>query len=361
MSMSSFSSPSPFISTKSNLETLPTLHQQVTQNSTTLYDQYVDVLSQILAMDTVIPQSIQHFLNCSTNQTESKPNSNKNQSSNTQQSTSVDSPDHHNSTHNSTKDIQLDSLQLSLNSEKNSFNSSIEEHRFQTHKVQSDKKQRQQTKFVVSKIEKESKELDNSNFVTLSELQADVANLLIYSDEQLTPYLCQYPVSFHSLLNLLHRALVLTSKTKKQTEFMLNPILTTLLECCKRSPQLAKHCKVTIFEEYSFKKKSSSESDNDETQRMVPEGAVDERIIDYDPQSIKSLLLPLLTSLHYSIKQLAGELIFVCCSKDSFEYIRLCGFGNAVGLLVDKDLPGFMGLKEKAHDVDDLLKAGKKL
>lgn len=39
------------------------------------------------------------------------------------------------------------------------------------------------------------------------------------------------------------------------------------------------------------------------------------------------------------------------------EYIRLTGFGNAVGLLAEKGLPGFSMLKEKAVNIDDLVAA----
>jgi hypothetical protein len=48
-------------------------------------------------------------------------------------------------------------------------------------------------------------------------------------------------------------------------------------------------------------------------------------------------------------------------SPSAAEYIRLCGFGNAVGLLAEKGLPGFGMLRQKSVDVDAVIKSGKKL
>lgn len=56
-----------------------------------------------------------------------------------------------------------------------------------------------------------------------------------------------------------------------------------------------------------------------------------------------------------NVRRLVGELLFSVCENDSSEYIRLCGFGSAVGLLADKGLPGFAGIGQKAMSFEDLM------
>ena len=50
---------------------------------------------------------------------------------------------------------------------------------------------------------------------------------------------------------------------------------------------------------------------------------------------------------------------FDCCHVlcAASEFIRLCGFGNAIGLLAEKGLPGFTGLTQQAVSLDALMAA----
>jgi hypothetical protein len=65
------------------------------------------------------------------------------------------------------------------------------------------------------------------------------------------------------------------------------------------------------------------------------------------------------------LTSLTGSLIvgLACAalSSTASEYIRLLGFGHAVGLLAEKGLPGFGALTQRAVNIDDVMKSGKKL
>jgi len=82
---------------------------------------------------------------------------------------------------------------------------------------------------------------------------------------------------------------------------------------------------------------------------------VSEQQLDIDPLSLRALLLPHCTTIKYRIKRCVGELLFTLCDEQSNEFIRLCGFGNAIGLLAEKGLPGFTGLTQQALSLDDLI------
>ena len=124
---------------------------------------------------------------------------------------------------------------------------------------------------------------------------------------------------------------------------------------------------------------------------MVPAGSVSEQQLDVDLLSLRSLLLPYCTSIKFRVKHAVSELLFqlcdeqrqhnkakhipqdthkewddgttapvqsalldisftsshslrwtdaLCCICSANEFIRLCGLGNAIGLLADKGMPG---------------------
>ena len=114
---------------------------------------------------------------------------------------------------------------------------------------------------------------------------------------------------------------------------------------------------------------------------MVPAGSASESQLDVDPLSLRSLLLPLCTSINFKVKHAVSELLFQLCDEQgqhrqsrcgagqrtaqactaecrltpsvspsgccvccvlytANEFIRLCGLGNAIGLLAEKGMPG---------------------
>jgi len=95
---------------------------------------------------------------------------------------------------------------------------------------------------------------------------------------------------------------------------------------------------------------------------MLAEGAKNEKELDPSrTQPLRTFLLQSVTSFQMNLKTTVSEFLWQLCQEDSHTYIRLAGFGNAVGLLADKGLPGFSHLKDNAIDMDALLKSGNKL
>lgn len=224
--------------------------------------------------------------------------------------------------------------------------------------------QRQQTRIVLEQMASES---NDPLAQSLQELRKDASNLMIGVDgthaaDLLASNGCQ---SFHGLMQLLHRALILAGSNKKDGEVLLAPILSALSALVKDDHLLRAHAKRCIFLDLAtppltvdgkpFKKADAS------NYAMTPAGAVSEKITDPDPLSLKSLVLQWIITLNFNLKQNVSEFLYRVCSEDTSEYIRLLGFGNAVGLLAEKGLPGFGALKQQAVNMDDVIKSGKKL
>lgn len=93
-------------------------------------------------------------------------------------------------------------------------------------------------------------------------------------------------------------------------------------------------------------------SDDDRGANMAP------KLKNYDKNEItlKNFLIQYLTSIDYSLKRMTGEFLFQLCAENTSEMIRLTGFGNSIGMLVDKGIPGFAGMGNNAVDLGDLAK-----
>merc|ERR1719245_2915675 len=73
-------------------------------------------------------------------------------------------------------------------------------------------------------------------------------------------------------------------------------------------------------------------------------------------ETIKNLLIKHCTSVNYSVKRTVAEFLFALCGDDQKEMISLCGLGNAIGIFVDKGIPGFVGAADNAMDLDSMSK-----
>ncbi|XXQ39651.1 Ataxin-10 domain-containing protein [Plasmodiophora brassicae] len=64
---------------------------------------------------------------------------------------------------------------------------------------------------------------------------------------------------------------------------------------------------------------------------------------DFPPGDVplKAILRTHITTFNPSLKRAVSEFLFTICGKQPGEYIRLVGFGNAIGLLAEMQLPGF--------------------
>jgi hypothetical protein len=72
------------------------------------------------------------------------------------------------------------------------------------------------------------------------------------------------------------------------------------------------------------------------------------------PATLREVLLRHMTSFSANLKRVVEELLWALCKENAREYIRLTGFGNAVGLLASKGLPGFKFMMDNAIDLDKL-------
>ena len=70
--------------------------------------------------------------------------------------------------------------------------------------------------------------------------------------------------------------------------------------------------------------------------------------------TMRNLMLDYCTSVNYALKRAVGEFLFALCGEDTKEFTRLCGLGNAIGTLVDKGLPGFVGMADNALDLNKM-------
>jgi hypothetical protein len=243
--------------------------------------------------------------------------------------------------------------------------------------------QRQQTAAILASLDAErAAGPAGPNSASLAQVQRDLSTVLFGSSERsdMVPRLedggsCR---PFHALVQLLHRQLVLNATDpaqKRDAEANLSPLLQVLTGLVRASASLRAHAKRAIFLELSRAPASEAVSAaagpavgankkfDASNYAMMPAGALSEKVVDPDPLCLRSLLLGLVITLHFGLKQSVSDFLYAVVGDDSSEYIRLLGFGNAVGLLAEKGLPGFAGMlkSQKAVNIDEVMRSGRKL
>lgn len=226
--------------------------------------------------------------------------------------------------------------------------------------------QREQTRAI---LEQMAAEADDEFRQLFAEARKDASNLFLGADGHAAIGLLERDqcVAFHGLIQVLHRSLILAGKNRKDGELLLAPILSTLSTLIQSSSVLRRHAKRCLFLDLSDPPSSGADGSaykkvDASNYAMTPAGAVSEKIVDPDSLSLKSLILQWIITLNFSLKQNVSEFLYRVCDEDTSEYIRLLGFGNAIGLLAEKGLPGFANmLQSKPIDMDAVLKSGKKL
>merc|ERR1712087_46301 len=92
----------------------------------------------------------------------------------------------------------------------------------------------------------------------------------------------------------------------------------------------------------------------EERDKMMRPKALDE--VKDGEETIKNYLIKCCTDVNYSVKRTVAEFLFALCGDDQKEMIRLCGLGNAIGIFVDKGIPGFVGAADNAMNLDQMTK-----
>eukprot|EP00466_Bigelowiella_natans_P020931 jgi/Bigna1/71855/fgenesh1_pg.17_\ len=130
------------------------------------------------------------------------------------------------------------------------------------------------------------------------------------------------------------------------------PILTALLKLCKKSAAARWHMKRFIFGKDASKETStytSSSSSSKKKKNMEPPPYVNLNFWE-------SLFAAAYgdDKFYQDIEEYGRRVGSSIHSYKSAEYIRLCGFGSAAGLLAEKGLPGFENISQRAISLDDL-------
>ena len=192
--------------------------------------------------------------------------------------------------------------------------------------------QREQTRIILALMDREAAEsaaAPNANAATLLQIQQDIANTLNSPESALAmlPYLeadgCK---AFHSLIQILHRALVWIAKDpaarRKEGEQNLSPILTVLSKLIKLSPVLRNHAKRSIFMELADPPSSNADGTpfrkaDASNYAMTPAGSLNDKNLDPDPLCLKVLLIGWIITLNFNLKQIVSEFLYRVCGEDS--------------------------------------------
>ena len=175
---------------------------------------------------------------------------------------------------------------------------------------------------------------------TPNQVRIQVVNLLSHSIKDLVPYLMDDLRGFKALTRLLYRAAL---QPADKLIASLAPLLMSLQALAKESKIALALLKQFVFGSVAFDNTPATEKS------MKSAGHTD------NPYALRTLLIKNLTSFNTAINRLSGEFLYTICENSS-EYIRLTGFGNAVGLLANKGMPGFTGFTENALSMSDLQK-----
>ena len=223
------------------------------------------------------------------------------------------------------------------------------------------RQQRDQTRLALQDMREEAEEAaasEQPQSVSVRQLKREIADCLIYLPAHLASFLEDDIKAVQALVLILHRNLLTAREDAKSEENVLTPIVSSLTGLAVESRNIRRYIKTAIFQEAALLS-PSTESTPAAVMSMVPAGSVNEQQLDVDPLSLRSLLLPYCTSIKFRVKAAVSELLFQLCDAQANDFIRLCGLGNAIGLLAEKGLPGFTGLTQQALSLDALMAAKK--
>lgn len=205
------------------------------------------------------------------------------------------------------------------------------------------------------------------NITTMYELKCDIANAIIYLSKRVKdkgPESADFR-AMYGLCELLDRQTWSASKDTKKDETLLTPMMMALTGVIKESPPAREYVKRWIFGDLAHplsnadKKLIKESKMGPKDEKMEPEGPSTK--CKAEKYTLRTILISYILTFKFNLKALVSEFLWNVAGEEASEYIRLVGFGCAIGLLADKGLPGFTGLTEKAYNVDDLLASGKKL
>jgi len=152
------------------------------------------------------------------------------------------------------------------------------------------------------------------------------------------------------------------TRHRYETQPQISAMMMFLKAVCRYNGKVRSEIKKYIFkQDADINDEDDSDSDDDDPQankeKMMKPKNLDK--VKDGEETIKNLLIKHCTSVNYSVKRTVAEFLFALCGDDQKEMIRLCGLGNAIGIFVDKGIPGFVGAADNAMDLDKITKLRK--
>mmetsp|Transcript_59554 Transcript_59554/g.94760 ORF Transcript_59554/g.94760 Transcript_59554/m.94760 type:complete len:574 (-) Transcript_59554:182-1903(-) len=152
------------------------------------------------------------------------------------------------------------------------------------------------------------------------------------------------------------------TRHKYETMPQIAAMMMFLKAVCRYNGKVRDEIKKYIFKDDANPTEADSDDDDDENDTSSsPQEERDKMMrpkhldkVKDGEETIKNLLIKHCTSVNYSVKRTVAEFLFALCGEDQQEMIRLCGLGNAIGIFVDKGIPGFAGAADRATNLDDV-------
>jgi len=192
---------------------------------------------------------------------------------------------------------------------------------------------------------------EGTHAASLLDLKFNVSNLMIYMPNRLGQGMIMNDDyrAIHGLCEMLYRQAQI--RDRKLSADALTPIVTALIRLSKGSKEATEYLRWYIFHDLAEVPKTKKNSNLG----MAPQGQTKHRLV--DDGSLRYILTSYMTSFDMQLKSVVSEFLWQLCGCKKYELIRLTGFGNAVGLLAAKGLPGFTGLTDNAINLDDIVEA----
>lgn len=163
----------------------------------------------------------------------------------------------------------------------------------------------------------------------------------------------------NDMSNLLNKRKILTALgdlleyqclDDKNPESALAPIIAVLNGLCRGNNEI-----LTFFRKMLWGSSCDIEVREDDTELINMDPKQDENTNERIT-TVRNILIKHVTSLHITLKLQVSEFLFTLSNSDPNEYIKRTGFGNAIGLLVERGFPGFDNIVSKEVDLADLEK-----
>lgn len=189
--------------------------------------------------------------------------------------------------------------------------------------------------------------------LSLVEVMAAAGNLLLYlPKDSVAAAAAADPAAVHGLACVLDCAARRPAARRGEREGAMTPACMALGEVVGREEAARRYVKRYVFGALAEVPGGAPKP----KVTMQPQGQATERR-DPQPSWLKGRMLATLTSFSMHLKTAVEELLWKLCCEDSSDFIRLAGFGSAVGLLANKGMPGFAHLSQNAIDIDELVEA----